>query len=149
MFPNLDLILLTLLHGSFVFFVLLIVIFILFAILLLAFSLAIFSAFLLDLHHFSSVLSGYLEIVKGDLQLGMVLILLSLIHQAVDFASVSKPPFHKRKFDHKFEVKAQQYSTSHIHVLKTIQYEQQPSIHVSLSPILPFESNTVNLKKKN
>lgn len=119
MFPNLDLILLALLHASFVFFLLLIVIIILFFFLLFAFSLALLSIFLLDLHHYFYVVYEYFEIVKGDLELGLVLILISLIHRGVEFFLVSKP-IHKRKFD-RFEVKAQQYSTSHNHILKTIQ----------------------------
>jgi hypothetical protein len=119
MFPNLDLILLALLHASFVFFVLLIVIIILFFLLLLTFSLALLSIFLLDLHHYFCIFYEYFEFIKGDLELGLVLILISLIHHGVDSFLVSKPR-HKRKYD-KFEVKAQQYSPSHIHVLKTIQ----------------------------
>lgn len=119
MFPNLDLILIALLHASFVFFVLLIAIIILFFLLLLAFCIVLLTIFLLDLHHYFSMVFGYFEIIKGDLELGVVLILISLIHHVVDFFLISKPN-HKRKFD-KFDVKAHQYSTSHIHVLKTIQ----------------------------
>jgi hypothetical protein len=95
MFPNLDLILLALLHASFVFFVLLIVIIILFFILLLTFSLALLSIFLLDLHHYFCVFYEYFEFIKGDLELGLVLILISLIHHGVDSFLVSKPR-HKR-----------------------------------------------------
>lgn len=119
MFPNLDLILLALLYASFVFFLLLIVIIILFFFLLFVFSIALFSIFLIDLHHYLYVVYEYFEIVKGDLKLGFVLILISLIQRGVEFFLVSKP-IHKRKFD-RFEVKAQQYSTSHNHIMKTIQ----------------------------
>ncbi|KAK7320788.1 hypothetical protein VNO77_30591 [Canavalia gladiata] len=120
MFPNLDLILLTLLHGSFVFFVLLLVIFIILSVLLIAFSLGLLSIFLFDLHQFSSVLSEYFKMAKDDLRLGIVLIILSLTHQAVDFVLVSQP-WQKRKFG-EFEVKAQQYSKRHyVHGLKTVQ----------------------------
>ncbi|RHN77700.1 hypothetical protein MtrunA17_Chr1g0157591 [Medicago truncatula] len=119
MFQNIDLILLALLHASFVFFVLLIAIIILFFLLLLTFSLALLTIFLLDLYNYFSILYEYFEIVKGDLEMGLVLIVISIIHHGVDFFLVSKPS-HKRKFD-KFEVKDQQSFTSHIHVLKTIQ----------------------------
>ena len=123
MFPNLDLILLTLLHGSFVIFVLLLVILTILLVLLIAFSLGLFSVFLLDLHHFSSILSEYFRMVKDDLQLGVVLFLISLTHQALDFVTVSKP-WQKRSRLGQFGAKAQQYSKRHHYVhhgLKTVQ----------------------------
>lgn len=123
MFPNLDLILLTLLHGSFVIFVLLVVILTILLVLLIAFSLGLFSVFLLDLHHFSSILSEYFRMVKDDLQLGVVLFLISLTHQALDFVTVSKP-WQKRSRLGQFGAKAQQYSKRYHYVhhgLKTVQ----------------------------
>ncbi|KAK7293860.1 hypothetical protein RJT34_16737 [Clitoria ternatea] len=121
MFPNLDLILLTLLHGSFVFLVLLIIIFIILLVLLIAFSLGLFSLFLFDLHHVSSPLSECFNMVKGDLELGTILILISLTHQLVDFVFVSKQ-WQKRRVVSEFQVKAHQYSKRHyVHVLKNVQ----------------------------
>lgn len=119
MLPNLDLIILAILHASLISFVLLSVIFIILLALLVAFFLALLLLSLFDMHHCSLILYEYLKMVKDDLQLGMVLILVSLINQAVDFVLVSKP-WHKRKVD-EFEVKAQKYSTSSIHVFKTVQ----------------------------
>ncbi|KAK7261587.1 hypothetical protein RIF29_27901 [Crotalaria pallida] len=109
MLPNLDLILLSFLHASFISFVLLIAIFIILLALLFAFSLALLSISLYDLHHFCSEICEYFIIVKGDLQLGMALILVSLVHQAVNFFFVSKP-WPKRKVDEFEVIKAQQFS---------------------------------------
>ena len=121
MFPNLDLILLTLLHASFVMFVLLLVIFIILLLFSILFFLGLSSLFLFDLHHFSSPLSQYFKMVKDDLQLGGVLLLISLTHQAVDFVTVSKP-WQKRNRLREFGVKAQKYSKRHyIHGFKTLQ----------------------------
>lgn len=120
MFPNLDLILLTLLHGSFVIFVLFVVILIMLLALLIAFSLGLFSLVLFDLHQFSSILAEYFKMVKGDLELGIVLVIISLTNQAVDFVTVSKP-WQKRRLG-EFEVKAKQYSKrNYIHGLKNVQ----------------------------
>lgn len=96
MFPNLDLILLTLLHGSFVIFVLLLVILTILLVLLIAFSLGLFSVFLFDLHHFSSII--------------------------FEFSNISKT-WQKRRLG-EFGAKAQQYSKRHHYVhhgLKTVQ----------------------------
>ena len=117
MLPNLDLILLTILHASFICCVLLVVIFIILLALLVALSLAISSIILLDLHDFSSILSELFKMVMDDLELGMALILVSLIDQAVGFVLGSKHR-HKHKND-EFELKAR-YSTRPIHVLKTV-----------------------------
>ncbi|ESW33484.1 hypothetical protein PHAVU_001G073400 [Phaseolus vulgaris] len=122
MFPNLDLILLTLLHASFVIFVLLLVIFIILLLFSVAFFLGLSSVFLFDLHHFSSLLSQYFNMVKDDLELGGVLVLLSLTHQAVDFVTVSKPWQKRNKLGEFGGNKAQKYSKRHyIHGLKNVQ----------------------------
>lgn len=47
--------------------------------------------FVLDLQDYSSEFSVYLEMAKDDLKLGIVLVFLYLMHQAVSFASDSKP----------------------------------------------------------
>jgi len=115
MFPNLDLILLTLLHASFVIFVLLLLIFIIFFLLSLAFFLALSSLFLFDFHHCSSLLSQYFNMVKDDLQLALVLLIVFFTHQALDFVTVSKP-WHKRNRLGEFGVKPQKCSKRyHIH----------------------------------
>ncbi|KAK7384986.1 hypothetical protein VNO78_30691 [Psophocarpus tetragonolobus] len=115
MFPNLDLILLTLLHGSFVIFVLFLIILITLLVLLFAFSLALFSVFLFDLHHFSTLLSQYFKMAKDDLHLGSVLILISLTHQALEFVTVPKP-WQKRRLS-EFEVKVHHYSSKRHHYI--------------------------------
>ncbi|CAJ1972249.1 unnamed protein product [Sphenostylis stenocarpa] len=121
MFPNSDLILLTLLHASFVISLLLLGILITLLLLSIAFFLGLFLLFLFDLHHFSSLLSQYFEMLKGDLELGVVLLLISLTHQALDFVTVSKP-WQKRSRLREFGVKAQQYSKRHyIHGFNNVQ----------------------------
>ncbi|WVY89244.1 hypothetical protein V8G54_034758 [Vigna mungo] len=121
MFPNLDLILLTLLHASFVIFLLLLLIFIIFFLLSLAFFLALSSLFLFDFHHFSSLLSQYFKMLKDDLQLALLLLLLFLTHQALDFLTVSKP-WQKRNSLAEFRLKPHKSSKRyHIHCFKTLQ----------------------------
>ncbi|KAE9588140.1 hypothetical protein Lalb_Chr22g0352241 [Lupinus albus] len=120
MLSNLDLILLSFFHASFICFILLIIIFIILLALLVSSSFALLSISLLDLHHFSSLLCEYFKMVKGDLELGIVLTFIYLIKQALNYFLVSKP--WPRSMVNEFQViKAQQYSTSSsIHVLKTI-----------------------------
>ncbi|KAL2318210.1 hypothetical protein Fmac_032086 [Flemingia macrophylla] len=120
MYPNLDLILLTLLHGSFIIFVLLVAILTILLVLLVAFSLGLLSLFLFDLHNLALVLYEYFRIVKDDLELGVVLFIISLTHQAVEFVTDSKP-WRKRRLLGEFEVKAQQCSKRHyVHGFKNL-----------------------------
>ncbi|KAI4337488.1 hypothetical protein L6164_015898 [Bauhinia variegata] len=91
MLPNLDLILIALLHASFIACALLMVILIILFGLLLAFSLAVLSVSLFDLLHFFPVFSVYFSMVKDDIEFGLILIFLRLLQQAVAFASGSTP----------------------------------------------------------
>ncbi|KAF7830123.1 putative beta-1,4-xylosyltransferase IRX9H [Senna tora] len=91
MLPNLDLILLALLHASLIACVLLMVIFIILLGLLVAFSFGLLLVFVFEVQGFSLALSEYLEMAKDDLKLGMVLVFVFLLHQAVSFVLDSKP----------------------------------------------------------
>ncbi|KAJ7958571.1 Protein Tat like [Quillaja saponaria] len=116
MLPNLDLVILALLHASFIAFTLHIIIFIILIALLFAFFIALLSVFIFDLNQFSSLVSPYFEILKDDLQLGMVLILLQLINQAVRIGLTSKPWFERKVSEFKLNAR---HFISHVHGLKT------------------------------
>ncbi|PQM34221.1 hypothetical protein Pyn_29535 [Prunus yedoensis var. nudiflora] len=95
--PNLDLIILALLHGSFIAGFLLLVTSVMLTALLLAFSLGLVSILINDLCYISLLFSFYFEtILKHNLELGFVLIVCKLLHHAVRIILASKP-FLERK----------------------------------------------------
>ena len=93
MVPNLDLILLAFLHGSFISFLLLLLLFLTLISLLLSFFLALFSILLIDSCHIYSLLSQYFGTLWANLQLGCKLILLALTHLFVTLVLALKPLF--------------------------------------------------------
>lgn len=84
MVPNLDLIALAFLHGSFIALVLLVIIFVVLVVLLLSSSLALFSVFLGDLRDAYSVLSQYYEEGKAEIELGVWLMVYGVIAVGID-----------------------------------------------------------------
>lgn len=84
MIPNLDLIALACLYGSFIALILLIIIFFLLVMLFLSSSLALFSVFVGDLYDAYSVMSVYYEEVKAEIELGLCLMVYGVMGFGVD-----------------------------------------------------------------
>ncbi|KAA0038615.1 hypothetical protein E5676_scaffold455G005000 [Cucumis melo var. makuwa] len=84
MVPNLDLLALACLYGSFIALILLLVIFFLLIVLFLSSSLALFSVFVSDLYDAYSVMSLYYEDVKAEIELGLSLIMFGVMGFGVD-----------------------------------------------------------------
>ncbi|KAJ6295568.1 hypothetical protein OIU78_023568 [Salix suchowensis] len=92
MVPNLDLIILTFLHGCFIASVLLVVISAILIALVLAFSLALFSISIIDLHGvFSSVSRLMILPLKENLKLGLALLVVTIMYYAIGVVLASKP----------------------------------------------------------
>lgn len=105
MVPNLDLILLAFLFGSFIACVLLAVIFVILIVLLLAFSLTLFSIVIIDLHDVYSFSSQYIVSLDENFQLGAALILYMLMYYAIHVILAWKPLLERKVSE--FKVKAQ------------------------------------------
>lgn len=91
MFPNMDLILLTLLYCSFISCALLLAIFVTFNGLMLAFFITLFSIVVIDVNDAFSLFSLYFVTVKANFELGFVVILWAVIHEAIVVMLVLKP----------------------------------------------------------
>ncbi|PSS17816.1 Protein Tat like [Actinidia chinensis var. chinensis] len=91
MVPNLDLILLAFLHGSFISCILLLVIFLTLICLLLAFSIALFSIVLIDSYHIFSLVSLYFGTLRANVEMGFAIGVFTLMHFMVNAALDSKP----------------------------------------------------------
>lgn len=90
MIPNLDLILVAFLHGSFIACVLLVVISVILIGLLFSFFLTLFSIVIIDLYDVFSMCSMHYVTLKANLELGLVLILYIVMQQAVSLVLASK-----------------------------------------------------------
>ncbi|KAL4603407.1 hypothetical protein ACB092_10G122200 [Castanea dentata] len=90
MIPNLDLILVAFLHGSFIACVLLVVISVILIGLLFSFSLTLFSIVIIDLYDVFSMCSMHYVTLKDNLELGLVLILYMVMQHAVSLVLASK-----------------------------------------------------------
>ncbi|KAM7490422.1 hypothetical protein LguiA_033343 [Lonicera macranthoides] len=93
MVPNLDLILLALLHGSFISCVLILVLFIILMALLLAFSIGALSIVVIDSFDLFSLISRYVATLRANIELGFILILVTAMHFIINAAIASKPWF--------------------------------------------------------
>ncbi|KAM7493306.1 hypothetical protein LguiB_027915 [Lonicera macranthoides] len=93
MVPNLDLILLALLHGSFISCVLILVLFIILMALLLAFSIGALSIVVIDSFDLFSLISRCVATLRANIELGFVLILVTAMHFIINAAIASKPWF--------------------------------------------------------
>lgn len=91
MVPNLDIILLAFLHGSFIAFVLLLLVFLIIILMLLASTLSLLSVIAIDLYAIFSICSPYFETVEADLHLGFVLILCMILRYGIAVVSASGP----------------------------------------------------------
>ncbi|KAJ6354525.1 hypothetical protein OIU77_005187 [Salix suchowensis] len=91
MVPNLDLIILTFLHGCFIACVLLVVISAILFALVLAFSLALFSISIIDLHGVFSSVSRLILPLKENLKLGLALLVVTIMNYAIGVVLASKP----------------------------------------------------------
>ncbi|KAJ0030801.1 hypothetical protein Pint_12817 [Pistacia integerrima] len=85
-----DLILLAFLHGSFIAFVLLLLVFLIVILMSLAFSLSLLSIIAIDLSTVYSTSSPYFETVEADLELGFFLFLCMILRYAIDIVSASQ-----------------------------------------------------------
>ncbi|KAM4074549.1 hypothetical protein ACJW30_10G101900 [Castanea mollissima] len=90
MIPNLDLILVAFLHGSFIACALLVVISVILIGLLFSFSLTLFSIVIIDLYDVFSMCSMHYVTLKDNLELGLVLILYMVMQHAVSLVLASK-----------------------------------------------------------
>ncbi|XAR70868.1 hypothetical protein NMG60_11027902 [Bertholletia excelsa] len=99
MVPNLDLILLSLLHGSFISCILLLFVFVIMICLLLAFFITLLSIILIDSYDIFSTLSLYFHNLRANIELGFVLVLVTLVHVLVKGALASKPWFERVSAD--------------------------------------------------
>uniref|UniRef100_A0A6N2NHX1 Uncharacterized protein n=1 Tax=Salix viminalis TaxID=40686 RepID=A0A6N2NHX1_SALVM len=106
MVPNLDLIILTFLHGCFIACVLLVVISAISLALVLALSLALFSISIIDLHGvvFSSV-SRLILPLKENLKLGLALLVVTIMYYAIGVVLASKPLFDRMDSEFKSKVR--------------------------------------------
>ncbi|KAK8547412.1 hypothetical protein V6N13_098122 [Hibiscus sabdariffa] len=93
MVPNLELILLAFLYGSFIACLLLLASFLILITLLLTFSLSIFSIVFIDIFNVFSLFSQFLGSMEADVELGFLLILCIFFQYAIAAASASKPAF--------------------------------------------------------
>ncbi|KAI7993635.1 hypothetical protein ACSBR2_040369 [Camellia fascicularis] len=91
MVPNLDLILIAVLHGSFISCILLVFTFLMLICLLLAFSITLFSIVIIDSYDVFSMISLYFGTLRANVELGFVLVLFTLLHFMVNAGLASKP----------------------------------------------------------
>ncbi|KAK9946671.1 hypothetical protein M0R45_012121 [Rubus argutus] len=90
--PNLDLILLAFLHGSFIACVLLLVISVILTGLLFALSFGLVSIVVNDLYNISLLSSFYFEsVIEPNLELGFTLVVCTILHCAVGIIVASTP----------------------------------------------------------
>lgn len=99
MIPNLDLLLLAFLYGSFIACVLLQVLSVILLSLCLAFSVTLFSIVLIDLHYVFSVCSLHYITLKANLQLGSVLILYIVMRYSVPMVLTSKASLEQKIYN--------------------------------------------------
>ncbi|KAB1204378.1 hypothetical protein CJ030_MR8G014171 [Morella rubra] len=99
MIPNLDLLLLAFLYGSFIACVLLAVLSVILLSLCLAFSVTLFSIVVIDLHYVFSVCSLHYITLKANLQLGSVLILYIIMRYSVPMVLASKASLEQKIYN--------------------------------------------------
>lgn len=82
--PNIELIMLALLHASFISFMVILVTCVIFICLLLAFCIALLLLLSLDLHYIFSLISTYLVLVESHMELAFLLCLFLFMRFVVD-----------------------------------------------------------------
>lgn len=95
MLPNLELILLLILHGSFIASILLLFTSLVLLALLLAFFLGLFSLVVIDLYDIFPLISWCFQTTKANLELGFVLILCVILRRVVNTILLSIPFFQR------------------------------------------------------
>ncbi|KAB2027703.1 hypothetical protein ES319_D05G049800v1 [Gossypium barbadense] len=98
MFPNLELIFLASLYGSYIACVLLLASCLILITLLLTFSLSTFSVVFIDIFTIFSLFSQLIGSIKADVDLGFVLLLCMFLQYGIAGVSALKPSFHRLVF---------------------------------------------------